>query len=66
MLFDIETEQEIFDEVLRGNLDFTSDPWPSISESAKDLMRKMLVRDAKKRITAYEVLRKSLLLCKLE
>ncbi|XWS59349.1 hypothetical protein CRYUN_Cryun08bG0113900 [Craigia yunnanensis] len=52
-----ETEQEIFDEVLHADLDFTSDPWPSISESAKDLVRKMLVRDAKKRITAYEVLR---------
>ncbi|XWS43318.1 hypothetical protein CRYUN_Cryun16bG0092600 [Craigia yunnanensis] len=52
-----ETEQEIFDEVLHGDLDFTSDPWPSISESEKDLVRKMLVRDAKKRITAYEVLR---------
>ncbi|XVF07495.1 hypothetical protein REPUB_Repub06bG0143900 [Reevesia pubescens] len=52
-----ENEQEIFDEVLHGDLDFTSDPWPSISESAKDLVSKMLVRDAKKRITAYEVLR---------
>ncbi|XWS66550.1 hypothetical protein CRYUN_Cryun05aG0209300 [Craigia yunnanensis] len=52
-----ETEQEIFGEVLRGDLDFTSDPWPSISESAKDLVTKMLDRDTKKRITAYEVLR---------
>ncbi|XP_022742505.1 calcium-dependent protein kinase 1-like isoform X2 [Durio zibethinus] len=52
-----ETEQEIFNEVLHGDLDFTSDPWPSISESAKDLVTKMLDRDAKKRITAYEVLR---------
>ncbi|XVE75839.1 hypothetical protein DITRI_Ditri12bG0123600 [Diplodiscus trichospermus] len=52
-----ETEQEIFEEVLHGNLDFTSDPWPSISESAKDLVTKMLDRDTKKRITAYEVLR---------
>lgn len=52
-----ETEQEIFDEVLHGDLDFTSNPWPSISESAKDLVTKMLVRDAKKRITAHEVLR---------
>ncbi|XVE96246.1 hypothetical protein REPUB_Repub02eG0204900 [Reevesia pubescens] len=52
-----ENEREIFDEVLHGDLDFTSDPWPSISESAKDLVTKMLVRDAKKRITAFEVLR---------
>ncbi|KAL6989168.1 Mitogen-activated protein kinase cpk1 [Sarracenia purpurea var. burkii] len=51
-----ETEQGIFDQVLHGDLDFSSDPWPSISESAKDLLRKMLVRDPKKRLTAHEVL----------
>jgi serine/threonine protein kinase len=54
--FEIETEQEIFEEVLRGDLDFSSDPWPNVSESAKDLVRKMLVRDPRKRITAHEVL----------
>ena len=53
---DTESEQGIFEQVLRGDLDFVSDPWPSISESAKDLIRKMLVRDAKKRLTAHEVL----------
>lgn len=52
----IETEQGIFEQVLNGDLDFTSDPWPSISESAKDLVRRMLVRDPKRRLTAYEVL----------
>ncbi|KAF7804210.1 calcium-dependent protein kinase 26-like [Senna tora] len=51
-----ETEQAIFKEVLHGNLDFTSDPWPNISEGAKDLVRKMLVRDPTKRLTAHEVL----------
>lgn len=51
-----ENEDEIFQEVLHGKLDFTSDPWPLISEDAKDLVRKMLVRDPKKRITAHEVL----------
>ncbi|XP_054809083.1 calcium-dependent protein kinase 26-like [Prosopis cineraria] len=51
-----ETEEDIFDEVLRGKLDFSSDPWPKISESAKDLVRKMLNRDPRKRITAHEVL----------
>lgn len=57
--FGTESEEEIFDEVLKGELDFTSNPWPSISESAKDLLSKMLVRNPKKRITAHEVLRKS-------
>ncbi|KAM0951963.1 putative protein kinase CAMK-CDPK family [Dioscorea sansibarensis] len=51
-----ETEQGIFEEVLNGSLDFESDPWPSISESAKDLVRRMLIRDPKRRLTAHEVL----------
>ncbi|XP_076950645.1 calcium-dependent protein kinase 1-like isoform X1 [Bidens hawaiensis] len=51
-----ETEQSIFDSVLRGNLDFVSDPWPSISSSAKDLVKKMLQSDPKQRLTAVEVL----------
>lgn len=51
-----DAEEDIFEEVLHGKLDFSVDPWPNISESAKDLIRKMLVRDPKKRITAHEVL----------
>lgn len=51
-----ETEQGIFDQVLKGDLDFVSEPWPSISESAKDLVKRMLVRDPKKRLTAHQVL----------
>ncbi|WKA01641.1 hypothetical protein VitviT2T_019912 [Vitis vinifera] len=51
-----ETEQGIFEQVLHGDLDFSSDPWPSISESAKDLVRRMLVRDPRRRLTAHEVL----------
>ncbi|CAI9299621.1 unnamed protein product [Lactuca saligna] len=51
-----ESENEIFEEVLRGKLDFSSDPRPSISESAKDLVRKMLIKDPKRRIIAHGVL----------
>ncbi|KAB2034773.1 hypothetical protein ES319_D04G107000v1 [Gossypium barbadense] len=51
-----ETEQGIFEQVMRGELDFTSEPWPSISNSAKDLVRRMLIKDPKKRLTAHEVL----------
>lgn len=51
-----ENEKGIFDAVLRGELDFKSEPWPLISESAKDLIRKMLTKDPKKRITAAQVL----------
>ncbi|KAH7300250.1 hypothetical protein KP509_24G053300 [Ceratopteris richardii] len=51
-----ETEHQIFEQVLKGDLDFESDPWPVISESAKDLIRKMLVRNPQKRYTAHQVL----------
>ncbi|XP_039021974.1 calcium-dependent protein kinase 1-like [Hibiscus syriacus] len=51
-----EEEQGIFEQILHGDLDFESDPWPSISESAKDLVRRMLIRDPKKRLTAHAVL----------
>lgn len=45
LVYGSETEQGIFEQVLKGELDFRSEPWPSIPESAKDLVRRMLVRD---------------------
>nr|DAD20490.1 TPA_asm: hypothetical protein HUJ06_021953 [Nelumbo nucifera] len=51
-----ETEKGIFDAILQGDIDFESAPWPSISNSAKDLVRKMLTQDPKKRITSSQVL----------
>ncbi|XAR73074.1 Non-specific serine/threonine protein kinase [Bertholletia excelsa] len=51
-----ETQQGIFDEVLKGDIDFESEPWPQISESAKDLIRKMLCSRPSERLTAHEVL----------
>ncbi|KAK7369575.1 hypothetical protein VNO80_11616 [Phaseolus coccineus] len=52
-----ETEQGIFKQILLGTLDFQSEPWPSISDSAKDLIRKILDQNPKTRLTAHEVLR---------
>ncbi|XP_065881100.1 calcium-dependent protein kinase 11 [Euphorbia lathyris] len=51
-----ENESGIFKLILRGKLDFESEPWPTISDSAKDLIRKMLERDPRTRISAHEVL----------
>lgn len=51
-----ETEQGIFEQVLKGELDFVSEPWPSISDSAKDLIRKMLDPNVKRRLKAHQVL----------
>lgn len=40
-----DTEQEIFDSILSsGEPDFSTDPWPNISEDAKDCVRCMLER----------------------
>lgn len=55
-----ENEQGIFDSILRGNIDFTSDPWPSISNSAKDLVKKMLRQDPAERFSALDALSKCL------
>ncbi|GER41909.1 calcium-dependent protein kinase [Striga asiatica] len=51
-----ESETGIFNAILRGHIDFSSDPWPSISSGAKDLVRKMLNSDPKQRLTAAQVL----------
>ncbi|XP_024382928.1 calcium-dependent protein kinase 17 [Physcomitrium patens] len=51
-----ETEKEIFDTIMRGHIDFKSDPWPKISDEAKDLVKKMLNSNVKERLTAQEVL----------
>ena len=54
-----ETQQGIFDAVLKGYIDFDSDPWPVISDSAKYLIRRMLSSKPAERLTAHEVLRMS-------
>lgn len=51
-----ETQQGIFDAVLKGHIDFESDPWPVISDSAKELIRRMLCSRPADRLTAHEVL----------
>ena len=54
--FNGETEKEIFNNILKAPIDFVSDPWPAISEGAKDCVNKMLVRDPAKRATCTEIL----------
>ncbi|KAM7255987.1 hypothetical protein ACFE04_011728 [Oxalis oulophora] len=51
-----ENDQSIFDSILHGEIDFSSSPWPEISSSAIDLVKKMLTVEPKERITAAEVL----------
>lgn len=51
-----ETEKGIFEAIQKEELDLETKPWPSISSSAKDLVRRMLKRDPQSRITAAQVL----------
>ncbi|WOK98843.1 calcium-dependent protein kinase 26-like [Canna indica] len=51
-----ETQQGIFEAVMKGVIDFDSEPWPLISDSAKDLIRKMLCSPPSERLTAHQVL----------
>ncbi|XP_065007887.1 calcium-dependent protein kinase 4 [Musa acuminata AAA Group] len=50
------TEDGIFREVLRNKPDFRRKPWPSISNSAKDFVKKLLVKDPHVRLTAAQAL----------
>ncbi|KAJ8570754.1 hypothetical protein K7X08_037726 [Anisodus acutangulus] len=54
-----ESEQGVAQAILRGAIDFKRDPWPSISDSAKNLVRQMLEPDPKLRLTAKQVLEHS-------
>nr|GMD97449.1 calcium-dependent protein kinase 29 [Ipomoea batatas]GME00110.1 calcium-dependent protein kinase 29 [Ipomoea batatas] len=54
--FCADNDKGTFEEILKGQLDLKSPPWPSISSDAKDLIRRMLAVDPRKRITAAEAL----------
>ncbi|MBA0615515.1 hypothetical protein Godav_015641, partial [Gossypium davidsonii] len=51
-----ETEQGVAQAIIRSVIDFKRDPWPKVSDNAKDLVKKMLNPDPKQRLTAQEVL----------
>ncbi|CAI5974306.1 unnamed protein product [Closterium sp. NIES-65] len=50
------TDEELFVRILRGRPDYRSDPWPSISDEAKDLIRWLLTIDPPRRATAEAAL----------
>lgn len=50
------TEDGIFKEVLRNKPDFRRKPWSTISDSAKDFVKKLLVKDPRARLTAAQAL----------
>lgn len=50
-------QESLFRRIQRGEFDFPEEDWEEISESAKDLIRHLLVKDVSKRFTADDVLR---------
>ena len=48
--------KEVFRSILEDPIDFESDPWGSLSEDCLDLVKKLLERDPRKRITARAAL----------
>ncbi|CAN6859717.1 unnamed protein product [Brassica oleracea] len=51
-----EPEEQMLYEIQNAPIDFESHPWPCISSAATDLVKKMLIRTPKKRITAAKFL----------
>lgn len=52
----LDTQSGIYEKVLDGRIDFKSNRWPRISDSAKDLIKKMLCPYPLERLKAHEVL----------
>ncbi|KAJ6791231.1 calcium-dependent protein kinase 19 [Iris pallida] len=53
------TKSRIFESVRSADLQFLSDPWDGVSESARELVTRMLCRDPAHRLTAKQVLEHS-------
>ncbi|KAF3580498.1 hypothetical protein DY000_02028499 [Brassica cretica] len=51
-----ETDHGVAKAILRSVIDFRRDPWPKVSANAKDLIKKMLHPNPKRRLTAQQVL----------
>lgn len=49
-------QNTLFESIQEGKYEFPEKEWAHISSSAKDLISKLLVRDAKKRLSAAQVL----------
>ncbi|MBA0765481.1 hypothetical protein Gotri_014674 [Gossypium trilobum] len=45
--FWVETKQGVAQVIIRSTIDFKRDPWPKVSDNAKDLVKKMLNPDPK-------------------
>ena len=62
--FNGESDEEILKKIMQNNIDLEKYPWSVISQDAKDLLKKLLQSDFKKRITAEEALNHSWFKCR--
>ncbi|CAI5532386.1 unnamed protein product [Closterium sp. Naga37s-1] len=53
---DLPTMDDLFCAIMYDEIDYESDPWPLISEQAKEVVRGMLDRNPETRLTAKQVL----------
>ncbi|CAN6211257.1 unnamed protein product [Urochloa humidicola] len=51
-----DSDEKIAQSILRGGINLQKDPWPKVSQNAKDLVKKMLDPDPRTRLTAKQVL----------
>lgn len=58
------TESGIFRAVLKADPSFDEPPWPSVSVEAKDFVKRLLIKDPRKRMTAVQALCKCPMLVK--
>ncbi|XP_028667305.1 MAP kinase-interacting serine/threonine-protein kinase 1 isoform X2 [Erpetoichthys calabaricus] len=49
-------QKNLFERIQEGKYEFPDKDWAHVSDSAKDLISRLLVRDAKYRLSAYQVL----------
>lgn len=56
-------QETLFTRIQDGMFDFPDNEWREVSNDAKDLIQKLLVREPRKRLTAIEVLQHPWITC---
>lgn len=54
---ELNTDEELARAIVKGDFEFQGSAWNSVSKSAKNLIKRMLIKDPEKRITAREILK---------
>uniref|UniRef100_A0A4W6G9E0 Si:ch211-27e6.1 n=1 Tax=Lates calcarifer TaxID=8187 RepID=A0A4W6G9E0_LATCA len=59
MPFEDDSRTRLYRSIVRGKYSFHGDPWPSVSNLAKDFIQRLLVLDSATRLTADQAIRHS-------